>query len=67
MPLNSHFGGHGNEVMASMKKSYAPKKAESVFYATENAQKSKAAPPKALSQKPRKFSGTSKPSTKADY
>jgi len=40
MPLNKHFGGHGSEVMASMKKTYGSKKAKQVFYATENKQKS---------------------------
>ncbi len=41
MPLSKHFQGHGDEVMKSMQKTYGPKKAESVFYATENAQKNK--------------------------
>ena len=42
MPLSKHFGGHGDEVMASMSKTYKnPKKAKSVFYATENKMKSK--------------------------
>lgn len=40
MPLSKHFGGHGEEVMASMKKTYKTKKAaERVFYATENKKK----------------------------
>jgi hypothetical protein len=34
MPRNSYYGGHGREVMASMKRSYGAKKAERVFYAT---------------------------------
>lgn len=37
MPLSKHFGGKGEQVMARMKKTYkSPKKAEEVFYATEN-------------------------------
>ena len=36
MPLSKHFGGHGSEVMASMKKTYGPEKAKRVFYATES-------------------------------
>lgn len=41
MPISKHFGGHGEEVMASMKKTYkSPQKAEEVFYATENKHKS---------------------------
>jgi hypothetical protein len=37
MPLNKHYGGHGDEVMSSMTKTYGKgKKAKSVFYATEN-------------------------------
>ena len=39
MPLNKHFGGHGSDVMSSMKKTYGPSKAKSVFYATDNKQK----------------------------
>lgn len=38
MPLSKHFGGHGREVMSSMKKTYG-KNAERVFYATENKMK----------------------------
>jgi hypothetical protein len=34
MPRNSYYGGHGREVLASMKRSYGAKKAERVFYAT---------------------------------
>lgn len=40
MPLNKHFDGHGEEVMASMKKTYGDD-AKKVFYATENKRKSK--------------------------
>lgn len=43
MPLNKHFGGHGDEVMSSMKQTYGPEKAERVFYATDNARKKAAA------------------------
>jgi hypothetical protein len=39
MPISKHFDGHGEEVMASMKKTYGGAKAEQVFYATENKQK----------------------------
>lgn len=41
MPLNKHFGGHGEKVMSAMKKEYGPEKAKQVFYATENKQKTK--------------------------
>ena len=41
MPISKHFGGSGEKVMASMKKTYGAKKAKAVFYATENKQKSK--------------------------
>lgn len=36
MPLNKYFGGHGSQVMSSMKQKYGEKKGESVFYATAN-------------------------------
>ena len=39
MPLSKHFDGHGEEVMANMRKQYGSEKAERVFYATENARK----------------------------
>lgn len=40
MPIGKYFHGHGNEVMADMKKTYSdPKKAKSVFYATANKRK----------------------------
>ena len=43
MPLGKHYSGHGNEVMASMKATYAGKKSADevrrIFYATENARK----------------------------
>lgn len=44
MPLSKHHGGHGDEVMANMKKQYGDKKAERVFYATENKKKGKRKP-----------------------
>jgi len=40
MPISKHYGGHGDEVMSSMKKTYGDsEKAKRVFYATENARK----------------------------
>lgn len=37
MPLKKHYRGHGEEVMADMKKTYgSEKKAKEVFYSTEN-------------------------------
>jgi hypothetical protein len=36
MPINKYFKGHGEEVMANMKKQYGEKKGKSVFYATAN-------------------------------
>jgi hypothetical protein len=39
MPLNKYYGGHGEKVMASMKKHYGDKKGEDVFYATKNKHK----------------------------
>jgi hypothetical protein len=36
MPVSKYFSGHGEEVMANMKKQYGEKKGESVFYATAN-------------------------------
>jgi hypothetical protein len=45
MPIDKYFEGHGEEVMASMKKTYAnkggAKKAKSVFYALSNKKKKK--------------------------
>lgn len=41
MPVGSYFEGHGDEVMASMKKRHGGKKGEQVFYATANAKKMK--------------------------
>lgn len=37
MPISKYFKGHGDAVMASMDKTYGPKKAKQVFYATANA------------------------------
>lgn len=39
MPIGKYFKGHGEEVMAAMKKEYGGKKGESVFYATSNKMK----------------------------
>ena len=36
MPISGYFKGHGEEVMANMKKEYGGKKGEQVFYATAN-------------------------------
>ena len=42
MPISKHYGGHGDKVMRSMKETYpSEKKAEQVFYATENKRKKK--------------------------
>lgn len=42
MPISKYFGGHGDEVMASMKETYGDTaKAKSVFYATANKRKKK--------------------------
>lgn len=41
MPLSKHYGGKGAEVMSDMKSRYGEEKGEDVFYATENARKSK--------------------------
>lgn len=50
MPVSKHFGGHGGEVMAAMKKTYGDG-AKKVFYATENKAKS------AAKKGPRKSAG----------
>ena len=44
MPLSKHYKGHGEKVMANMKKEYGEEKGERVFYATENKRKSKEHP-----------------------
>lgn len=41
MPLSKYFGGHGEEVMADMKKRYGSKRGKREFYATANKQKKK--------------------------
>ena len=41
MPVGEYFQGHGDEVMASMKKKYGEKKGKSVFYATDAKRKRK--------------------------
>ena len=54
MPISKHFGGRGVKVMAAMKKTYgSTKKAERVFYATENKRKQEHESIKALHQKER--------------
>lgn len=40
MPKRAYFGGHGDKVMAAMRKRYG-KDAERVFYATANAKDQK--------------------------
>ena len=51
MPLTKYYGGHGTEVMANMKKTYGPKKAKQVFYATANKHKINTAPSEPVQQK----------------
>lgn len=41
MPLSKYYGGHGEKVMADMKRRYGGEKGEEVFYATHNARKKK--------------------------
>ena len=41
MPLNKHYGGHGEEVMKALVDQYGEDKAKSVFYAMEKKRKSK--------------------------
>lgn len=36
MPVSKYFKGHGEKVMANMKKQYGEKKGKQVFYATAN-------------------------------
>lgn len=46
MPVSGYFKGHGDHVMASMKRQFKdPKKAKEVFYATA-AKREKSAQPK---------------------
>lgn len=59
MPISGYFKGSGDKVMDSMQKEYGADKGKSVFYATAN--KQKMTPPKALSQKPKKFAGNAHP------
>ena len=40
MPLDKHYKGKGERVMAEMKREYGDKEGEKVFYATENKRKS---------------------------
>lgn len=39
MPISKYYSGHGEKVMAAMKKEYGAKKGKQVFYATANKQK----------------------------
>lgn len=36
MPISEYYGGHGSEVMKSMKEQYGPEHGKEVFYATAN-------------------------------
>ncbi len=51
MPLSKYYGGHGEEVMSSMKKKYGKDKGESVFYATANKRGLKTGPSKKVLKK----------------
>ena len=46
MPVSRYYKGHGEAVMAAMKREYGAKKGEQVFYATENKRKKKLKRPK---------------------
>ena len=50
MPLSKHFSGHGEAIMAAMKKRYGHK-AERIFYATEQKHKVKKKPRKKVHRK----------------
>jgi hypothetical protein len=39
MPISKYYGGHGSEVMKSMKGRYGEDKGKEVFYATANKRK----------------------------
>ena len=39
MPISKYFGGHGREVMKSMKEEYGEEKGRKIFYATDNKRK----------------------------
>ncbi len=39
MPISEYYGGHGREVMHSMKEQYGEEKGKRVFYATANKRK----------------------------
>ena len=41
MPVSKYFGGSGDKVMSSMKKTYGEDKGKQVFYATANKKKGK--------------------------
>lgn len=53
MPISKHYGGHGREVMKSMKKRYGKDQGERVFYATENKMKPKSYMPAGATQSPK--------------
>lgn len=36
MPVSKYYGGHGEKVMAAMKKRHGAKTGERIFYATAN-------------------------------
>lgn len=53
-PVSGYFNGHGDEVMADMKRQYKdPAKAKQVFYATANAHKASAARTRRMPQPPK--------------
>lgn len=54
MPVSKHYGGHGEEVMANMKREYGPEEGKRVFYATENARKNKRGSKKSSKRRHRK-------------
>lgn len=51
MPLSKYYGGHGEKVMANMKKEYGEKKGKQVFYATANKRKDMTGPSKSVKKK----------------
>ena len=60
MPLAKHYGGHGDEVMSSMSKTYKdPATAKRVFYATENKMINRGSLPK--SAKPKRAPSAKRP------
>ncbi len=51
MPVSKYFKGHGEKVMANMKKEYGEKKGKQVFYATANKRGVNTGPSKAVRKK----------------